>query len=207
MDIIKKLKEELEKPLPGAESHYKMSIEGRRAGFFDQEHSRGSVLILLFPEKGSLSLVLIKRAEYSGPHSNQVSFPGGKSDEGDTGPVQTALREASEETGVNTEKINILGKLTPLYIPVSNFTVTPIVGYTGNIPKFIPDPREVKYIITVPLSRLLRENTVCISRIELPGLDIEAPGYSIDGEHIWGATAMIMTEFLDIIRQTGFSPQ
>lgn len=205
MDFVKKLEEQLRKPLPGSESHNKMAIRGRRAEFYDQKPSKGSVLILLFPKQGDLSMLLIKRAEYSGPHSNQVSFPGGKSEGGDTGPVQTALREAHEETGVHPEKIRILGKLTPLYIPVSNFTVTPFVGYTGNIPEFIPDSREVKYIITVPLSHLLREKTVCNSRIELPGLDIEAPGYSINGEHIWGATAMIMAEFLDITRQTGFS--
>lgn len=207
MDFVKKLEEQLRKTLPGTESHNKMSVRGRKAEFFDQKPSKGSVLILLFRELSKINILLIKRAEYSGPHSNQVSFPGGKIEEGDSGAVHTALREAHEETGVHPEKIRILGKLTPLYIPVSNFTVTPFVGYTGQVPEFIPDPREVKYIITVPLSRLLRKETVCAKRIELPGLDIEAPCYTIDGEHIWGATAMIMAEFLDIIRQTGISPQ
>ncbi len=206
MDFIRKLQNELNKPLPGADSHNKMMISGRRSEYFDQKPAKGSVLILLFPANGKLSVVLIKRAEYSGPHSNQVSFPGGKSEEGDKDPVHTALREAHEETGVPPENIKILGKLTPLYIPVSNFTVTPFVGYTSKKPGFKPDSREVKYIITAPLSHFLKKETVTCSRIKLPGLDIEAPGYSIDGEHIWGATAMIMAEFIDIIRQTGFNP-
>ncbi len=199
MELLKKLQKKLEEPLPGATSHEKMAVKGRNPRFFNKKPAKGSVLIILFPEKKDLSVILIKRADYSGPHSNQVSFPGGKMEEKDKEPVHTALREAYEETGIPHQKIEVLGRLTPLYIPVSNFTVNPFVGFVDHKPAFSPDPREVQYIITVSLSELLKEETVCKNKIELPGLKTDAPGYKIKREHVWGATAMIMAEFLDVI--------
>ncbi len=161
------------------------------------EPVRAAVMILMYPHRESVFMVLIKRNEYDGPHSGQVSFPGGAEEAGDRTLEHTALRETREELGIS-EEIRVLGTLTPLHIPVSNFFVTPVVGFTGARPAFHPDPSEVQYLIEVPVHSLLDPDNRQTETVLRHGTSIEAPYYRAGNDKIWGATAMIMSEFLQL---------
>ena len=158
---------------------------------------RAAVLILLYPVKGELHVVFMKRNEYDGPHSGQVSFPGGAWEAQDLSLEHTAIRETREEMGIE-EDLEILGALTPLHIPVSNFLVFPFIAWLELTPVFSPDRSEVQYVIEVPLKDLLdpaaRESETLVHH----GKTIEAPYYRVGKEKIWGATAMMLSEFLEL---------
>lgn len=157
-----------------------------------------AVLCLLYPLKSELNILLMKRMADKGAHSGQISFPGGKSEPTDPSLLATALREAGEEVGVTPAEVRILGALTPLYIPVSNFIVHPFVGYAGERPAFIPNPGEVDHIIELPLKELLhaeRKTKVDVRSPAVPLLLRKVNAYKLDnGTIIWGATAMIISE-------------
>ncbi len=113
--------------------------------------------------------------------------------------MYTALRETEEEIGVNSQRIRIIGKLTELYIPPSNYVVFPYVGYLDEIPDFIRDPKEVEAIIEVALSKLMNADNRKERNILVRGMEILAPCYIIDDVTIWGATAMILSEFREVV--------
>jgi 8-oxo-dGTP pyrophosphatase MutT (NUDIX family) len=116
--------------------------------------------------------------------------------------VATALREAEEEIGVSRNTVIPIGILTDLFIPPSNFLVTPVVGYTHARPDFMPDPGEVDEILEVPLDLLLDENARQEKDITIfPAVKIKVPCFYIDGNIIWGATAMMLNELIDVINQ------
>ena len=144
---------------------------------------------------------MMLRPEYGGVHSGQVSFPGGRVEKSDTGLVQTALRESNEELGIPQEKVEILGNLTELFIIASNFTVLPVVGSLDFRPEFIPDEREVVEIIETPISNLLDSKVIKERGFEVgAGYSINAPYFDINGHHVWGATAMMLSEFLTVYK-------
>lgn len=200
-----KVKKEIEKGLPGFDAQKRMSPSIRTdllGNNLPNNNTRQSaVLILLFNENNRISTLFIKRTTYNGPHSGQISFPGGKCDENDKTIQETALRETEEEIGITPSEIEILGTLTPLYIPVSNMMVHPFVGYSESKPLFQPNNQEVEYIIVTPLEDLLNPSSKSIKVIHSHGRPITAPYYSIDEEMIWGATAMILSEFLVIAQK------
>jgi 8-oxo-dGTP pyrophosphatase MutT (NUDIX family) len=203
-DFIKKLSQRLQQPLPGMEAHLKLAPYKRL--FLDYPDINamnpkiGSVLILLYPSDSDFSMVYIKRTEYKGVHSGQISFPGGRFEPEDISLETTALREAREETGADDAQITILGKLSNLYIPPSNFLVSPYVGFTDQRPFFIPDAREVESIIEVKLSEFLTAlDNVSEKQIQTTyNKFINAPYFDIKGYHVWGATGMISCEFAAI---------
>lgn len=165
------------------------------------EYRNAAVMILLYARAGSWHTVLMRRPEYVGAHSNQISLPGGKFESGDAGLRATALREIREETGIDDGLIRILGNLSPLHIPVSGIEVLPVIGYYPSEPDFQPDPSEVAYLIEAPLAALLDPgNTREKFRSILCKL-VRVPYFQIGEEHVWGATAMILSEFLEIIRK------
>jgi len=189
--------------LPGQTSHLKMLPAERRRSlrpvFGSLEPKQSSVLILLFPLDDFLGTILIKRTEDNSVHSGQISFPGGRRDESDTSHTHTALREAEEETGVRPEKIRIIGELSPLYVSPSNFMIHPVIGYTEERPDLLPNPTEVKYIIELQLKNL--ETFRIMTELEVRGYKLtEVPCYSVNGQIVWGATAMILQELLDIFK-------
>lgn len=201
-DFFNQLKEEFKRELPGEPAQEKMAPNVRRhfKTIYAKRRNAG-VLILLFPKNNQLYTVCIKRTEYDGAHSGQISFPGGKFEPGDQNLEQTALRESKEEIGVIPEKVNVLGKLTPLHIPVSNFYVLPFVGFYETVPKFKRDPNEVEKIIEIPLSDLLNPENCTLQEFHYGDLAFTAPIYKPKELVIWGATAMIMSEFLEVVKK------
>ena len=204
---IEELKQKFQQPLPGVSSHVKMS-PGLRVKEFSGSTDilplprKSAVMILLFPENGKLKTVFIKRSEYEGVHSGQISFPGGKYEQTDKTFEDTALRETNEEIGVAQDKIEIIGQLSDFYIPPSNFLVKVFVGYSDHKPLYIPDKKEVQSVVEVNLeelydSRIITEKEFYSNFLKLK---INAPAYSINGVEIWGATAMIVSELLDVLK-------
>jgi 8-oxo-dGTP pyrophosphatase MutT (NUDIX family) len=163
-----------------------------------------AVLILIYPYKGTTWTVFMQRPDYEGVHGGQISFPGGKREAADTDVIQTALREANEETGVNVEKINIIGKLTPLFIPVSNMIVTPVTGWIQEKPHYKYNTDEVVFLIEADLKMLLDPSIVKSKPFEIRGELVDIKYFDYKGYTIWGATAMILHELLILIRRGGF---
>lgn len=190
-------------PLPGLESQMRMAPEGRRELKLGMNEKPASVMLLLFPEEGNIRIVFIKRNDYDGMHSGQISFPGGRAETYDKNMAQTALRETYEEIGITSKEIEIIGRLSTLHIPVSNFVVYPFVGYINKKPEFKPDPKEVKFVITANLSVFLEPSTLIKEEWELFGELIKVPFFNVENQKIWGATAMILSEFIEVILKSG----
>jgi 8-oxo-dGTP pyrophosphatase MutT (NUDIX family) len=142
----------------------------------------------------------MKRSEYDGVHSGQISFPGGMKEESDASMTETALREAEEETGVDASRVKVIGSLTPLHIPVSNIVVHPFVGYLPEKPEFRIDLREVQYLIEESLDNLSDAAIVESESMFIQNKVMEVPYFNIQGNHVWGATAMILGELLEILK-------
>ncbi len=199
------LKRRLKMELPGLASQLKMVPAARKRDLTESLHQSGgkkaAVLICLFPaHDGEICFVLIKRNEYDGVHSGQISFPGGSHEEGDENLVATALREANEETGIDKNKVQVLGSLTSVYIPPSNFFVEPVVGWTNAVPDFVPDKTEVSEILIVPLGIITQpayRSEKVIPHREFRGMNV--PCFTIGGHIVWGATAMILSEMSDLV--------
>jgi len=154
-----------------------------------------AVLILLYPIKNKTHFALIKRPNYEGSHSGQIAFPGGKQEPEDISITQTALREAEEETNIKSKDVTIVGKLSQIFIPPSNFLVTPVLGFSNNQPEFVPEKREVESIIEVPLFDLLNHKVLPETTISLKnGERLSTPYFSLNTKVVWGATAMILNE-------------
>lgn len=206
-DFLKNLKEELKKDLPGEKAQIKMA-PGIRNYFKPNEKTRkAGVLILLYPKNQDLYISFIQRTEYNGPHSGQISFPGGKLEKGDKNIIETALRESHEEVGIDPKIVNIIGQLTPLHIPISNFVVFPIIGIYKDTPTFKADPNEVEKIIEIKLQDLINPNNCTSKEFKYGDLSFVAPIYNPNKLTIWGATAMILSEFLEIIKKNNFKFQ
>jgi 8-oxo-dGTP pyrophosphatase MutT (NUDIX family) len=204
---ISVIREELKKPLPGPSAQYLMAPEFRGENRSSGISKKAAVMICIFPGKEDLEIVFFKRSDYDGPHGGQVSFPGGVFEEKDFDLAETAIRESYEEIGLNFEKSSLIGELTPLLIPVSNMHVQPFVGFYNATPLFKIDKREVEYLIITPIKILLDPSCIDKEKWILHGLEIEVPFYRVNGNIIWGATAMILSEFLAIISHSGLYPQ
>lgn len=172
--------------------HYKKASPNAR---------RASVLALFYPIDGEPHLLFIQRSSPPGDrHGGQISFPGGAADPEDAGPAATALREVHEEVGIDPTGIELLGKLTPLYIPVSNFLVDPFVGYLPRRPHLVPQPSEVARTLQLPLAGFYAPDVVVRYDKRLyNGMLLEAvPHWRVAGEDVWGATAMMVSELVEV---------
>jgi 8-oxo-dGTP pyrophosphatase MutT (NUDIX family) len=189
--------EKLQQRLPGEQAQLLMAPTFRGHISSSEKPLQAAVLVLFYPSDGKVHLVFIKRNEYDGPHSAQISFPGGARETGDPSLEDTAIREAREEVGING-KIEVLGSLTPLHIPVSNFMVYPYLGWLKETPAFQPDPTEVQYVIEAPLDGLMDPANCDTETLYHHAMPIVAPFYRVGEEKIWGATAMILSEVLQL---------
>jgi 8-oxo-dGTP pyrophosphatase MutT (NUDIX family) len=201
MKLINDIRLNLKQSLPGLSAQLRMapSIRGELLKSNDGSHFRQSaVLISLFVENDTVNTLLIKRPTYDGVHSGQVSFPGGKFEETDESLIQTALREAKEEVGIDPKRVEILGSLTPLFIPVSNMQVLPVVGLLKEKPELQLNFYEVEYTIAVPICNLKNPSNHMQKTIQVRNHSIIAPYIKVDCEDVWGATAMIISEFIEM---------
>jgi 8-oxo-dGTP pyrophosphatase MutT (NUDIX family) len=187
----------LKKPLPGLAAQLKLApeyrIESLRADPPAAARQAG-VLLLLYQHGGVWHFPLMKRTDDGLVHSGQISLPGGSQEPGESLQA-TALREACEEIGAACAEIDVLGQLSPIYIPPSNFLVTPTVGYASERPDFRCDSREVAELIEAPLSALFDRDVVKREPWNLRGVTVDVPFYQIGPHKVWGATAMILSEF------------
>ncbi len=207
MDIkfIQDLEKRLYQDLPGAYYQNLMAPSGsEKYRIISPDHKVACVMVLLFPKDDEWHLSFIERSNHSpeDKHSGQISFPGGKLDENDYSYEDCALRETYEEIGVPPESIGILGNLTPLYVYVSNFLVHPFVGFTTQYPKFNIQETEVQSILEVPVNHFSKSKNkgttdILIRDIILP----ETPYYDIYGKKLWGATAMMISELEQIMKE------
>ncbi|GAB3574533.1 CoA pyrophosphatase [Spirosoma luteolum] len=196
-----RLRSRLQQPLPGEEAHRKMASTARyRLGIKPNERTRRSAVLLCFyPYQHSIYVPLILRPQYDGVHAGQMAFPGGRMERIDENLTRTALREAQEEVGIRVSDVKVLGLLTELFIPPSNFYVQPVVGILPYRPDFYPDPREVDDIVEVDLDQLIDRTIIGTNQIEVRGMLVEAPYYQIQNHRVWGATAMMISELLMLI--------
>lgn len=211
IELTEKIAQEIRKPLPGKAVQLIMSSIQRLRELFDfhdeKKAIKSSVLILLYPDQGTTMFVVTQRFTYDGIHSGQISLPGGRYETTDKDLAWTALREANEEIGVDPGKIRILGQLTELYIPPSNYLVYPFVGIISEKPEFAAHPKEVKEIIEIPLPELLNPDNRRKRNILVRGMEILAPCYIIRDVTIWGATAMILSEFRELVKRTTYQEE
>jgi 8-oxo-dGTP pyrophosphatase MutT (NUDIX family) len=203
--FIASLRDRLKQPLPGALAHDLMRatpVGSLRPDFSHKLAPKpGAVLIVLYENEEQICFPLIKRQEYLGAHSGQISLPGGKAEAGEDA-IQTALREAEEEIGLDRGAVEVVGKLSDFFVIPSNFLVTPIIAYCQHVPVLNPDPREVNRILTGKLMEIARVDAIRNKEILAAGqFKMMAPHFEIEGEIVWGATAMILNELCYIVRE------
>ena len=197
---------EIEKGLPGWEAQVKMIAPGREKpdslSIEKRNPRKSSVLVWLYPKEDEIFTRLILRTQYKGVHSGQVAFPGGTWEETDGDLWNTAVREAGEEVGLPKEKIKKVGALSPVYIPPSNFWVQPFLAVSETFMPSVIDTAEVQKTIDMNIQLLLdpavKEEKVIFHNSSKS--DQKTPYYNIQGHTVWGATAMILSEFEALIR-------
>lgn len=199
------LQARLKLPLPGSAAQDIMSSRVRLPlkTYLEKnpDYRTSAVLMLLYPKNGEVHTMIIRRPSYEGVHSGQLALPGGKKDEGDVTILHTALRETLEEVGVVVQETDVLGELSALYIPPSNFLVHPFIAWMDTQPEFKPDPREVDVILEVPLSKLMDPQIRERKRIYIgANTFVDAPSYVLGENNLWGATAMMFSELEAIIK-------
>lgn len=160
-----------------------------------------AVLILIYDKEGEWHFPLMKRSDY-GPHKGQISLPGGKKENSDHNLQETALRETNEELGIDLNQVKVIGQLNDVYIPPSKFLVTPFVGIFQNTSiVFNPSEDEVQELIEVPLSSLLTEKNFKQGSVPIaPNLNVKTKYFHLKNHIVWGATAIILNEFKQIIQ-------
>lgn len=191
--------------LPGSQAHEPMRATPVGAIKPRFEHRTppkpGSVIILLYEREGIHYFPLTKRPDYLGTHGGQISLPGGKAEPGES-MIDTALREAEEEIGIQRNEIEVIGTLSQFFVIPSNFLVTPVVGKLKTPPAFQPDPKEVERVLEGSVEELIREDAVRVREIVAAKVfPMTAPHFQIENEIVWGATAMMLNEFRMVVKE------
>ena len=192
----------------GEQSHAKMSPP-YRIDLAKQMRAKAKtaktagVMALFYPnQKAETHLVLILRKTYKGVHSNQVGFPGGKYEDADDNLMITALRATEEEVGVPMDKVNVIKTISPLYIPPSNFMVHPYLGLMDTTPEFIKQDDEVEDILEIHLQDFLNDDNIITTNVQTSlNVRVDVPAFKLNGHIVWGATAMMLGEIKDLLKQ------
>lgn len=196
----------IQQQLPGESAHLEMSPLNRGLSSVAIQTAtnvrESAVAVLIFESDQRLQCTLIQRPTYTGSHSGQVSFPGGKKDPTDLDLIHTAIRECWEEIGVRLQHEHLVGKLTSVYIPVSNFHVEPFVFFYPEIPTFEKDLREVEEVFTFYLDALLDESNVATVEMQISSNFTlkEVPCFVLEQKQVWGATALILNELKAVLK-------
>jgi len=207
-ELVGKLRARLSEPLPGSIAYEPFRAVTSSGSLPKFEHKLppkpGSVLILLYPGvNDEATFPLIKRQDYAGLHSGQVSFPGGKAEPGET-YVETALRETKEEIGIDPTAVEVIGRLSDFFVMPSNFMVVPVLAYASRRPEFFGDAREVRRILECNLFSIMPDAAVRQKEILAAGqFRLIAPHFEVDGEIVWGATAMMLGELRACLKEIG----
>jgi len=201
------LKQKFELPLPGvnshlgmASNHYVEELKNRKYPILNAQKS--AVIILFFHDDNVLKMIVIRRSVYVGVHSGQIAFPGGRYEEEDREVKVTALREIEEEIGIPEEKIEIIGRLSDIYVPPSNFLISVFVGYLAEKPVYKIDEREVNEVIEIPFEDFFKQDVIKHKDFYINSIKTisEAPYFDVTNAEIWGATAMVISELLDVLK-------
>jgi len=204
-----KIKEQLNCDLPGETAHLMMMPIARDEQLVMPSYNKpaisSAVLILFYPDENEhIKFPLIQRPTYNGAHSGQIGLPGGKAEKADADIIETALRETHEEIGVNPKEVEVIGKLTDLHISVSNYVVTPVIGFVSERPIFVLDRKEVVDILESDLYDIVnpgkrKEGDIVVGN----KYKIRTPYFDIGKKVVWGATAMMLSELSMVISRTG----
>lgn len=204
--FLEQIRTSLHNPLPGIEAH-KLLTPGKRPLIREEvpdieKYRASAVAIVCYPVNNNVHSILIQRPDYNGNHGGQISLPGGKAELDDVTMEYTARRETEEEIGWKLSEEQYLGQLTELFIPVSKFSVQPFLYFCEKPQPFIPDAREVAQIIQFPVVDLKNESIVKTTTIRVSsGMNLkDVPYFDINNHVVWGATAIILSEFRELLR-------
>lgn len=204
-ELLLQIGKEISNSLPGVEAQNQLAPikSASKYRIAPDNHKKACVMGLIYPECNELCMVFIERT-FSHPddkHGGQISFPGGKLEKEDDTYLLGALREVEEEVGIPPEQINVLGQLTDLYVFASNFLVYPFLGYMEQAPVFVPQVEEVASIISFPLENLLSADIIATKDLQVRNYIMrDVPYYDLYPHILWGATAMITSEIVELIK-------
>ena len=194
--------------LPGSASHYKMApmfrVKELESGKIIKQNPRqAAVMALFYPNMDfQTHLLLILRNTYKGIHSNQIALPGGKMERSDPNLLETALRETQEEVGAVRDRITVIRSMSEVYIPPSNFEVTPYLGLYRKEEPFLRQADEVAAIVEVPLHDFMDDGKIFHQILNTSyAQNVEVPAFKLNGYTVWGATAMILSEIKELFKQ------
>ena len=206
-DFLKYVPKIAKESLPATIAHAKMIPPERIELLNNQDFSqiipkKAAVLMLLYPKNSITHLALIVRNSYPGIHASQIAFPGGKVEDFDLSLSETALRETHEEIGVAAKKVTVIKAFTEVYIPPSNFLVSPFLGFSEEELSFTLSVDEVDEVIELPLYQFLDDKIVVTVNMSTSyASNIQVPAFQINDHLVWGATAMMMSELKEIIKK------
>ncbi len=204
--IREQLRRALSSPLPGAAAQYTMAPDhrpGPEIGLSSPEDAKLAAVLILFyphPDDETVHIPMMRRPDNTGPHSRQISFPGGAYEEHDSDLRETALRESEEELGIRPADVEVLGELTQLYVPPSGYLVSSYVGWSDRRPDFVPDPREVDEILEIPVDIFLDATNRAYEHREMPRGRTKVPFFKFQQDKIWGASAMMLGELTALLK-------
>ena len=199
--FINQLKQQLNQPLPGKDAQSIMMIKPKPIfrNIADAKTIKPSaVLILLFYKNDNWNFFLTKRSQNVNHHKGQISLPGGVLEKNES-LQETAVRETEEEIGIPSNDIQIIGSLSPFYVPVSNFKISPFIGWMKKKPQIKIYDKEVEKVFSVSIDEFILKSTQKTKYDKLNGEWVKIPYFDIDNEIVWGATSIILSEFKNII--------
>ena len=206
VDFKARLKQQLQGEKPGIQAQLLMAPRFREEELMQRDTDlpsrKSAVLILFNPFSTELSIIITKRSSRLKVHRGQVSLPGGSVDKNDADAEATALRETWEEIGIPSNDVEVIGQLSGIYIPPTNFDIVPVIGFLKRKPNYNINPDEVAEVVEVPLSQLMKPENIKrkVFYTSSSGEDRKAPYYDVMGLEIWGATAMILSELVEIVK-------